>query len=202
MKFRIDFVTNSSSESFIYFNVKNTKLFEYLQSLGLRIQSAEEGVFNKEMSVTLPSGVTGWLDEEESIYPFYDTSSISEWLMKTIEEYVWENPLDELDDDFDEWQEYWKTNRKELSRILTKNVMKRIIEMDGYIEHADIVLEDGFEGTIYTCQEITIDNGIRVDTTPEETHRYGVKLEKDFNFKGDPGKVITQKWENGHWSAI
>ena len=202
MKFRIDFVTNSSSESFIYFNVKNTKLFEYLQSLGLRIQSAEEGVFNKEMSVTLPSGVTGWLDEEESIYPFYDTSSISEWLMKTIEEYVWENPLDELDDDFDEWQEYWKTNRKELSRILTKNVMKRIIEMDGYIEHADIVLEDGFEGTIYTCQEITIDNGIRVDTTPKETHRYGVKLEKDFNFKGDPGKVITQKWENGHWIAI
>ena len=202
MKFRIDFVTNSSSESFIYFNVKNTKLFEYLQSLGLRIQSAEEGVFNKEMSVTLPSGVTGWLDEEESIYPFYDTSSISEWLMKTIEEYVWENPLDELDDDFDEWQEYWKTNRKELSRILTKHVMKRITEMDGYIEHADIVLEDGFEGTIYTCQEITIDNGIRVDTTPEETHRYGVKLEKDFNFKGDPGKVITQKWENGHWIAI
>ena len=202
MKFRIDFVTNSSSESFIYFNVKNTKLFEYLQSLGLRIQSAEEGVFNKEMSVTLPSGVTGWLDEEESIYPFYDTSSISEWLMKTIEEYVWENPHDELDDDFDEWQEYWKTNRKELSRILTKNVMKRIIEMDGYIEHADIVLEDGFEGTIYTCQEITIDNGIRVDTTPKETHRYGVKLEKDFNFKGDPGKVITQKWENGHWIAI
>ena len=202
MKFRIDFVTNSSSESFIYFNVKNTKLFEYLQSLGLRIQSAEEGVFNKEMSVTLPSGVTGWLDEEESIYPFYDTSSISEWLMKTIEEYVWENPLDELDDDFDEWQEYWKTNRKELSRILTKHVMKRITEMDGYIEHADIVLEDGFEGTIYTCQEITIDNGIRVDTTPEETHRYGVKLEKDFNFKGDPGKVITQNWENGHWIAI
>ena len=202
MKFRTDYVTNSSSESFIYFNVKNTKLFEYLQSLGLKIQSSEEGVFSKDMTVTLPSGVTGWLDEEESIYPFYDTSSISEWLMKTIEEYVWENPLDELDDDFDEWQEYWKTNRKELSRILTKNVMKRIIEMDGYIEHADIVLEDGFEGTIYTCQEITIDNGIRVDTTPEETHRYGVKLEKDFNFKGDPGKVITQKWENGHWIAI
>lgn len=202
MKFRIDFVTNSSSESFIYFNVKNTKLFEYLQSLGLKIQSSEEGVFSKDMTVTLPSGVTGWLDEEESIYPFYDTSSISEWLMKTIEEFVWENPLDELDDDFDEWQEYWKTNRKELSRILTKNVMKRIAEMDGYIEHADIVLEDGFEGTIYTCQEITIDNGIRVDTTPEETHRYGVKLEKDFNFKGDPGKVITQKWENGHWIAI
>lgn len=202
MKFRIDFVTNSSSESFIYFNVKNTKLFEYLQSLGLRIQSAEEGVFNKEMSVTLPSGVTGWLDEEESIYPFYDTSSISEWLMKTIEEFVWENPLDELDDDFDEWQEYWKKNRKELSRILTKHVMKRIIEMDGYIEHADIVLEDGFEGTIYTCQEITIDNGIRVDTTPEETHRYGVKLEKDFNFMGDPGKVITKKWENSHWITL
>ena len=43
MKFRTDFVTNSSDSSFLTFNIKNKKLYDFLTKLGIKIENVKEG---------------------------------------------------------------------------------------------------------------------------------------------------------------
>lgn len=42
MKFRTDFVTNSSDTSYLAFNIKNEKLWDYLSSLGIKLENSEK----------------------------------------------------------------------------------------------------------------------------------------------------------------
>ena len=84
MKFRTDFVTNSSDSNFLVFNVKNPALFDYLKKLGIRFEDTDEGEFRKGMKVILPSGSGITVREnDDSSTPFVD-GSISEWLVAML----------------------------------------------------------------------------------------------------------------------
>ena len=138
---------------------------------------------------------------EESQFPHYVKSTISEWILDIIEAFVWEKPEDEFDEDFDEWFEYWEINRKEVRRLLPSKVRNAIKQMDGDIEQAHIMLESGFEGSIYRSSIIDVQNGLRIDETPEESLVYGKSMDK-FDFAGKPGEIVKQKWENGQWVTM
>ena len=216
MKFRTGFVTNSSSISYILFNVKNVKLWDYLTRLGIKLDNSgvdeddypafwdleydfrEDGVFSNGTKITLPSGLMGQLHEEPpfDIYGVKMSESVSEWLITVfMENYLWR----ESDGD-----NTWKNNEavNELSRILTQDIKKDIANFDATIEDAHIEYEQGFEIEVYTCEEIDIHDGVRTFKIPETDYEYGRKLGDDLDFDGVPGKVITQKWENDQWVTI
>ena len=83
MKFRTDFVTNSSDSSFLTFNIKNKALFQCLTNLGIRFEDVEDGEFSDTMRIILPSGNSAEIDGGENWELPYVTecNSISTWLM-------------------------------------------------------------------------------------------------------------------------
>ena len=87
MKFRADFVTNSSSSSFIAYSIKNKKIYDYIESLGIKIKSSGDGVLESDMELVLPSGLVGKLDDSgEARYSSVSSASnsISGIVMETI----------------------------------------------------------------------------------------------------------------------
>ena len=207
MKFRTDFVTNSSDTSYISFNVKNQKLYDLNESLGIKINSKGDGVLDDSMEIVLPSGMVGRDDGEAQLRTSASKDSISKWIMLCIQNFELddvdglieerENPDEDFDWD-EECDEYLEAFRDELSELLTRNVINQAASMDDAIEYGTIRHEEGFEGTIYICEEIEIQNGIRTIETPERSLVYSQDLD-ELDFSGKPGEIITQVFSNGHW---
>ena len=217
MKFRTDFVTNSSDTSYLAFNIKNSKLWDYLTSLGIKFENSDKGVFSDSTQITLPSGIKGCLCEEPKKIPvIFNFQSISEWLVSIFKHtYDWLDDTEDSDD-YDEIDNYenneeddeeydedkpikmWEAFVEELSQIITPDVEKTVASMDDSIEKAHIEYEEGFEGVLYSCEAVDINNGVRTVTTPEKDFFYANDL-SEFDFDGEPGEVITQKWINGRW---
>lgn len=89
MKFRTDFVTNSSDSSFLTFNIQNKKLFDFLESLGIKVEGSKDGELTDRMIITLPSGERTGIDGVNNwLYPYVtDCNSISAWIVSMI---LWE----------------------------------------------------------------------------------------------------------------
>ncbi len=92
MKSRIDFVTNSSSSSFVIFHIKSKTLMNFLNDCGIKVcgKGSEDNIFtNEDTTLILPSGKKIKLDSyylpDEAIYtPTPDPTSLSEWFMDYI----------------------------------------------------------------------------------------------------------------------
>ena len=220
MIFRSDFVTNSSSSSYLAFNVKNRKLWDYLSGLGFDFDNSqpedddpdfepfEDGVFSDGTIITLPSGIKGFLNWEEvpDVLGIRSFKTISEWIIHVIEEgYNWfdADTVDEDDDIRDYDDRTWKYSEaeKELSEVLDPDRILEISDMEDNIEYASIEFEDCDECGYNACERIEVKGGTRTIEFPQEGLWRGIELEEydAENNGGNPGEIITQKWENGCW---
>jgi len=184
MKFRSGFVTNSSSSSFLVFNVKNPELYNFLISLGVKIENSDDGEFNDGMEIVLPTGekmnlydddIADWIATPD------EASSISSWIVETIlcevESVYPAKELDEYSDfviaflkllvekgvikfDMDD-VEHW-------DRETLENELSCFDEMDASIEDANIELNTGFEGEVIHLQDVTAKNGYMLSISMDE----------------------------------
>lgn len=86
MKFRTDFVTNSSSSSFVLFHMENKPLLQRLQTMGIRFENVRLGDFCDGMTVRLPSGKWANISDAAIHYaPDMTTdTSLSAWLLAAM----------------------------------------------------------------------------------------------------------------------
>ncbi len=174
MKIRSDFVTNSSSSSFIIFDIHHPTLFEMLNRFGIEIRNTVRNHFTAGMEVVLPSGKSMKLWEKEAdCLPYYDeSSSISNWIISIILneiESVW--PVKEMDEYSDftlellnllnnkEIINFDMENCKEWNKDLLDNQLSKLDVMDSDIIAADVEFNSGFEGEITQLEYIAMRNG-------------------------------------------
>ena len=175
MKFRSDFVTNSSSSSFITFNIKNPTLLSYLQSLGIKFSNSSEGEFSDATEITLPSGehmemweiedaeflpscteyplhvwiVGAMLHEIESVYPAKELDEYEEFTLALIK-LLNDAGLIQLDmDNTEEWDR----------EKMMEQLMLSLAHMQSTTESAEMELTSGFEGEICFADYLAANNG-------------------------------------------
>lgn len=178
MKFRTDFVTNSSDSSFLTFNVKNKKLFECLTRLGIKIEDVEEGELSDNMRIILPSGESNCIEVGENWNMPYitDCNSISAWIISLI--------LGEVEDSIpakeeDEYSDFTKEliellNKADITHLdweaveswsrdeMIADLDEALGAFDSEIEDATIEHTYGFEGEVGPCIYAEVHNGKRM----------------------------------------
>ncbi len=188
MKFRTDFVTNSSDSSFLTFNIKNKRLFEALTGLGIKFKNVEDGKFTDEMKIELPSGKTAIIEVDENwSLPFItETESISAWLVAMI---LWEVETLFPQKEVDEYSEFahelidllnnanvthldWNAIEKWSRESMIEDFEKAFGSMDGDIEEAVIEHTYGFEGEIGPCVYAEIKDGKKMSASYSNDEEY------------------------------
>ena len=170
MKFRTDFVTNSSSSSFVLFHMENKPLLQRLQAMGIRFENVQQGDFCDGMTVRLPSGKWANISDDAIHYaPDMTTdTSLSAWLLAAM--------LNATNED----EEYGSPGfAEELSKLLIDTgllahmqksqddwffvpVFKEIVDtFDADISFAVVSTGTAFEGDVGPCFYTEAAGGIR-----------------------------------------
>jgi len=177
MKFRTDFVTNSSDSSFLTFNIKNNKLFKILEDLGITFEVKTEGVLDDFATITLPSGESCSIECGDAIfYPLpSDYNSISAWLVGCL---LWEvedvYPAKNEDEYSDFAKELidllnnanitdldWEAVNEWSRDNVIADIGKAFDKYDNDLEEAFIEYTNGFEGELFDCEVVEVKNGVK-----------------------------------------
>ena len=175
MKIRTDFVTNSSSNSFLVFHIRNRELYDFLQKIGVRIEKTAEGELSDKLVAVLPSGRYGYIETNDCnmTYPnVTDFHSISTWLICLLLECGYD-----ITEDCNKFQQELcelliaagavKVTRETLEDLLERGDYTALTEalsgldsMDDHISEASIAHGEGFEGDV-SGERIRASNGTR-----------------------------------------
>ncbi len=192
MKFRTDFVTNSSDSSFLTFNIKNQKLYDFLTKLGIKIENVKEGELSHCMKLTLPSGESGEIDGSDDWWLPYPNNykSLSAWVLGTLVGRIGNMWEEEEDDEEDEdWIDEDVVFCKKLIALFEQagilemdwemiedwsesdviaDFEKAVGDMDGDITEAVVERAYGLEGTVEHLEYVEINGGNRLTVLCDE----------------------------------